>query len=34
MRLVNRMLTPVRNRENVANVQIVFKEPAGTTAVT
>ena len=30
MRFANRMLTPIWNRENIANVQIVFKEPAGT----
>ena len=28
-RFANRMLTPIWNRENIANVQIVFKEPAG-----
>ena len=32
MRFANRMLTPIWNRENVANVQIVFKDDLGTTA--
>ena len=29
MRFANRLLTPIWNRENVSNVQIIFKEPIG-----
>ena len=29
MRFANRFLTPLWNRDNIANVQIIFKEPIG-----